>query len=101
MAHSRFGRRFARYDDDVIAWYDRRARADLDRMQETLALSPFLAGAAPSIADTACCGYLYWADQAEIDIAGWPAVRDWLDRIAGLPGWRSPEAMFSGHTVRY
>ena len=62
---------------------------------------PVLAIAAPTIADTACCGYLYWADQAAIDIDGWPAVRDWLGRVAALPGWRAPEAMFSGYPVRY
>jgi glutathione S-transferase len=101
LAHARFGRLFERYADDVIAWYDRRSRADLDRMQDALAAAPFVAGAVPTIADVACCGYLYWADQAAIDIDGWPAVRDWLERIAALPGWRSPEAMFSGHRLRY
>jgi hypothetical protein len=28
-------------------------------------------------------------------------VRDWLGRVAALPGWRPPEAMFSGYPVRY
>jgi glutathione S-transferase len=106
LSHSRFGRRWGRYDPAVLAWYDRRSKSDLDRMQQQLATSSFLVGEAPTIADIACCGYLYftgeaWADDADIDLAQWPRVHDWLGRIAELPDFHTPDAMFGGHEACY
>ncbi|HEY0065421.1 MAG TPA: hypothetical protein VGC21_25110 [Telluria sp.] len=42
----------------------------------------------PSAADLALCAYLYWADQASVNVP--PNVQAWLGRIASLPGWRHP-----------
>jgi glutathione S-transferase len=95
VAHARYSRRFEAYAPEVQSWHDRRARADLDRMTQTLVAQDFLAGATITIADVACCAYLYWADQAGIDLAHWPAVQAWLARIAAQPGWKSPAAMFA------
>lgn len=90
----------------MLAWYDRRSHDDLTRLDQQLTTLPWLAVATPTIADIACGGYLYfihepWAEQAGIDLTLWPNVRDWLARIAQLPGFRTPEAMFSGHDARY
>jgi glutathione S-transferase len=74
----------------VVAWLQARTRADLDRLEEEFSQAAFLMGAEPSVADIACCGYLFFADQAGIDLAGWPRVNEWLGRIRGLPGWRHP-----------
>jgi len=96
LAHARAARTNGGYDPAVRAWYDGRTRADLDHLDAVLAKRNFLVGDLVTIADIACVGYLYWADQAEIDIAHWPSVQAWLGRIAGLQGFRLPAAVFSG-----
>ena len=113
LAHSRFGRRWGDYHPEVLAWYDRRSRDDLDRMEAEFAQRPFLAGAHPTIADVACCGYLFftgegleddgvaWADAAGIDLTRWPRVHDWLGRMAELPGFGTPLQLFAGHEAIY
>ena len=65
-------------------------RADFDRLDTVLGESAWLAGAAPTIADLSCAGYLFWADQAEVDLEPWPAMVDWLGRIRSLPRWQAP-----------
>ncbi|HEY9568782.1 MAG TPA: glutathione S-transferase C-terminal domain-containing protein, partial [Thalassobaculum sp.] len=67
-----------------------RAVTDLDRLDLELAGKPFLLGRAATVADVSCCGYLYWLDQAGLDVGRWPRVAAWLDRIRALPGWRHP-----------
>lgn len=83
---------------------------------QELAGSRFLAGGAPTIADVACCGYLFvlgegldiatpdgvaWAEAAGLVPARWPRVHDWLGRIAELPGFRTPQRLFAGHEAVY
>ncbi len=92
VANLRFARRF-RTDTapEVIAWLEARARADLDRLDEEFQRKDgFLLGSAISIADIACCGYLFWPEQTGLDYAPWPHVRAWLDRIRAVPGWAHP-----------
>lgn len=110
LAHSRYGRQFGGYDPALLAWYDRRSRADLERLQAQLAQTPWLAGAAPTIADVACMGYLCftvepWAEPAGVAHADWgqrwPALKDWYDRVLALPGGASAQEVFAGHEIRY
>ena len=51
----------------------------------------FLLGDIPTVADIACCGYLFWPEQAGLDLARWPHVQRWLGDIRALPGWQQPE----------
>ncbi|MBX9403876.1 glutathione S-transferase family protein [Lysobacter sp. BMK333-48F3] len=110
VAHSRYGRQFGGYDPAVLAWYDRRSIADLDRLQAQLSATPWLAGAAPTIADVACNGYLFYAVEPWAEAAGfpartwaerWPAVQAWQQRLLALPGAQTPQALFAGHEIRY
>ena len=50
----------------------------------------WIVGEAPTIADLSCCGYLYYPEPYGFDRKDWPNVDAWLDRIAGLPGWKHP-----------
>lgn len=91
----RFARRFQTdTPDEAVTWIQGRAEQDLGRLdREFEGGRPFLLGDAVTIADLSCCGYLFWLDQAELDVARWPQVGDWLDRIRALPGWGHPSAL--------
>ncbi|MDB5362672.1 MAG: glutathione S-transferase [Rhodospirillales bacterium] len=87
----RFYRRYpAEAPAGAVAWLDERARLDLARLDEELSDRTFLAGDDPTTADIAACAYLFWLDQIGYDIAHWPAIGAWLDRIRALPGWAAP-----------
>jgi glutathione S-transferase len=88
--HLRFSRRFTRADPVLEAWWTQRMQADFDCLDRHLRNTPFIIGDAPTIADMSCCGYLFWTDQADVDLAPWPAIVDWLARIRSLPGWSAP-----------
>ena len=92
LPNLRYERRFATDPDPAVgAWLVARLRADLDRMEAELGEGhAFLIGDELTIADLACCAYLYWADQAGVGLQPWPGVARWLDRIAATPGWRAP-----------
>jgi glutathione S-transferase len=46
----------------------------------------FLVGDRYTIADIAIYGYMHVAGEAGIDVAPFPAVGEWLERVAALPG---------------
>ena len=75
---------------EVLDWLRARALADLGRMNDEFSARKFLLGDFVTVADIACCGYLYWLDQAGLDIAQWPAVARWLTNISALPDWKHP-----------
>ena len=75
---------------EVLDWLRARALADLGRMNDEFSERKFLLGDFPTVADLACCGYLYWLDQAGLDIVQWPAVARWLADISALPDWKHP-----------
>lgn len=100
VSNLRFALRFKSDPDaDEVALLRTRAIADLDRLQNELTDKPYLTRDTPSIADIACCGYLYWLNEAQLDVSNWPKIEQWLDRIAQQPGWFHPDQMpkKSGH----
>ena len=46
----------------------------------------FLAADRYTVADIAIYAYTHVAHEGGFDLGGYPAIRDWLDRVAGLPG---------------
>jgi glutathione S-transferase len=58
----------------------------LDAMEAHLADTEFLVGDRYSIADIALYAYTHVASEGEFDLSGYPAIRAWLDRVAGQPG---------------
>ena len=90
LPHLRFSRAFTPAGEVLEAYWTQRMHADLDRLDRALRDEEFLAGDAATIADLSCCGYLYWADQAALDLDPWPAVGAWLGRIRSLPRWQAP-----------
>jgi glutathione S-transferase len=66
----------------------RRGHAALARMEQQLALTPFLVGEALSLADVALLAYTRLAHEGGFDLGGYPALRRWIgeaERSLGLP----------------
>jgi glutathione S-transferase len=57
----------------------------LEHMERRLSKADWLAGDAFSIADIALYAYTHVADQAGFDLATYPGIQNWLERIANLP----------------
>jgi glutathione S-transferase len=74
------------------AWAERIAEkrekgyAALDAMERHLAGRRFFVGERYSIADIALYAYTHVAPEGGFDLARYPAIRAWLDRVADQPG---------------
>jgi len=96
VANLRFALRFEPDTPaDTVALYRTRAEDAMARLDQQVARSRFITGEALTIADLSCCGYLFWASQAGLDLAHYPAVARWLKDIAAQDGWRPPEELLS------
>ena len=63
-----------------------RGRAALGVMEAHLKTNAFFAGGRYSIADIALYAYTHVAHEAQLDLAPYPALREWLARVASQPG---------------
>ncbi|MGK9064087.1 glutathione S-transferase family protein [Stutzerimonas chloritidismutans] len=57
----------------------------LDVMEQQLARTPYLVGDRYSVADVALYAYTHVADEGGFNLAGYPAIRAWLRRVASHP----------------
>jgi len=76
----------------IAEWQEKGQRV-LSVMERRLERSPFFAGPDVSIADIALYAYTHVAEEADYDLSTFPAIGDWLARIARRPrhvpiGWR-------------
>lgn len=82
------------YNEGALAWLQARYDSDVARMDDELSDGrAFLCGDKLTAADCSMCGYLYFAEQADVRVPG--HVSAWLERIAGLPGWQAPSALMA------
>jgi glutathione S-transferase len=58
----------------------------LDAMERELAEREFLVAGCYTIADIALYAYTHVAGEGGFSLSGYPAIRAWLDRVAGQPG---------------
>ena len=58
----------------------------LDAMERELATRQFLVAERYTIADIALYAYTHVADEGGFDLAAYPAINRWLDRVAAQPG---------------
>ena len=63
--------------------------AALTLMATELDQRDWLVGNAPSLADIALFAYTHVADEGDFDLARWPAIGRWIDRIKALPNYVS------------
>jgi glutathione S-transferase len=55
-------------------------------MEHHLATRAFLVAERYTIADIGLYAYTHMAREGGFDLSGYPAIRAWLDRVAGQPG---------------
>lgn len=82
---------------EVIDYLQRRLRAAYKVLDDSLAGRIWVAGMTPTVADLACCGYLYYPEPFGFDRREWSHIDRWLDSIATLPGWRHPYDLMPGN----
>lgn len=81
---------------EVITFMQNRLHSTYRILDQHLKSRDWMVGDALSIADTACCGYLYYPEPFGFSRADWPHIDAWLDRIAATPGWKHPYDLMPG-----
>lgn len=82
--------------NDVIGFMQGRLKAAYATLNAHLEGRDWIVGDGVTIADCACCGYLYYPEPFGFDRADWPNIDRWLGNIAALPGWKHPYDMMPG-----
>ncbi len=82
---------------EVIKWLTGRMKSALKVLDAALDGRDWLVGDQPTIADLACCGYLFYPEPFGFDRADYPDIGAWLDRVAALPGWKHPYDLMPGN----
>ncbi len=82
---------------ETIQWLSGRVRAALKTLEAHLAGRDWMVGDGPTLADFACCAYLYYPEPFGFAREDYPNIGQWLDRIAALPGWQHPYDMMPGN----
>ena|SRR5687768_697661 len=73
-------------DAETLAERQRVGYLAFDALEGHLAGREYLVGGRYSIADVALYAYTHVADEGGFDLAPYPAIRAWLDRVAARPG---------------
>ena len=81
---------------EVIPFLQGRLKAAYATLDAHLTGRDWIVGRDVTIADTACCGYLYYPEPYGFSRAEWPNIDRWLDRLSALPGWKHPYDMMPG-----
>ena len=72
---------------DTIASRQRTGRKALEAMEAHLvAGGPYLVGEALTVADLSLYAYTHVADEGGFDLEPFPALREWIERVASEPG---------------
>jgi glutathione S-transferase len=96
----RFLIRFMRTGETPVTEFLRaRMKSALAVLNGHLAGREFVVGAGPTIADLSICGYLYFADEFDLNWVDYPATGAWLERLKALPGWAHPYDLMPGHPL--
>jgi glutathione S-transferase len=74
----------------LVAEFGRKGSAALDVLDASLADRRFIVGEAVTIADICCYADIAFAKLTGRDLAKWPNVAAWAERIEALPGFAAP-----------
>ncbi len=81
---------------EVIAFLQGRLKAAYTVLDGELAKRDWLVGDQLTLADIACCGYLFYPEPFGFVRADWPHIDAWLTRISETPGWKHPYDLMPG-----
>ena len=81
----------------AISWLSGRVMAAIGTLDRHLAGRDWMVGGEPTLADFACCGYLYYPEPYGFVRADWPNIDRWLANVSALPGWKHPYDLMPGN----
>jgi len=90
IAKVRHYTRFRAVDPAVMAHLRPMAEAAIGFLDGALKGRNWLVGDTPTIADIGCWGRMVFMAEGGLDIAGWPNVAAWSQRLAAMPGFALP-----------
>jgi glutathione S-transferase len=90
VAKVRHYHRFRTVNPAVMAYFQPPAEAALSFIDQTLAGRQWLVGEACSIADIGCWGRMVFMAEGGFDIANWPNLLAWSERLKAMPGFALP-----------
>jgi len=83
-------------DTPVTQFLRERAIGAYRIVDKHLANTNFLVGDRLTIADLSLAGYVYLPEETGIDMAEFPHIAAWKERISDMPGWRHPHDLMPG-----
>lgn len=81
---------------EVIAYLQGRVKAALKVLENALSNRQWLVGDRMTLADVACCGYLFYPEPFGFERAELPNIDAWLTRISTQDGWKAPYDLMPG-----
>jgi glutathione S-transferase len=87
----RYSAKFESLPEGLLVFLRARAATDLQHLNAALSAQRFLLPSGLTIADLTCASYLFWADQAQVDLAPYPHVQRWLKDISLQAHWQAAE----------
>ena len=84
-------RGFMKAEDSVYTMYANMAGDALKVLDAELAKGGFLVGSDATIADVAVYGDVAYAEEAAIDLSGYPHIKAWMAKVEKLPGFKKYE----------
>jgi glutathione S-transferase len=82
--------RFWKADPAVVQFVRGRAERALGMLESALAGRDYLVGGRPTIADIAALPHILVVSEGEVDLAPYPNILAWKDRMMALPGAAHP-----------
>jgi glutathione S-transferase len=91
IATLRFMINFSKTGETPVTEFLRgRALNSLKIVDKHLANRPFMLGERMTTADFSLCGYLFYGAELPFDLAAFPNVAAWTERIKAQPRWKHP-----------
>lgn len=90
VAKVRHYHRFRAVDPAVMDYFRPPAEAAIGFVNTALEGRDWLVGDAPTIADIGCWGRMVFMAEGGFDIANWPNVQAWSQRLAAMEGFALP-----------
>jgi glutathione S-transferase len=89
-------RGFRQFEPSQVTMYETERKAALDTLEHWFASGhSWLAGEHATIADIDLFGVVVYAPESGEDLAAFPRVRGWMERVAALPHFKGPDALLS------